>query len=652
MAAAKKLRRRRLILPSQPRSLRRRLLRQAALEGEVPAVAVLLGLLLFLLIVTSVFVALLWNQLQVGWAAVHAAFGVGFLLFLGWGAAMGFALRMWPQPMLRRWNRWLGTGLLLLSLLGLAAALGGEATILGFPLQGTLGLLISGGTGLPEILRSLLPGAVGLALLFPRQAKRALRWTRGLFIATARRLYRAASRWRQQSEAASTAKELPPEAPTAEEATKSTVTMPRPAVPRKSRPPQAGEETDEEEEEPSSQLLETGTQPEQSKLASAPLVEGKVEVGEKLQKLPQKPWRLPSLEPLSVGSASEMDETALQERAASIEAVLAEYGIEAEVIEIRPGPAVTLFGLRPGWSRRYKEIRGKDAKGRPAVRREEVSRTRVKLDRIAALDRDLAMQLEVPSIRIFAPIPGTNLVGIEVPNPTPQTVHLRTILESDAFRRAQTKSKLVVPLGKGTGGEILTADLTKMPHLLIAGATGSGKSVFLNAFIASLLMNTTPSEVRMVLVDPKRVELPLFNHIPHLVAPVISDTNKVVNALGWLLAQMEERLEMLAKVQVRDLASFNRRRPEERMPYLVLVIDELADLMMTAGKRVEPMLCRLAQMGRAPGIHLVVATQRPSVDVVTGLIKANFPTRIAFAVTSQVDSRTILDTSGAEKLLG
>ncbi|MEE9286122.1 MAG: DNA translocase FtsK, partial [Dehalococcoidia bacterium] len=348
-------------------------------------------------------------------------------------------------------------------------------------------------------------------------------------------------------------------------------------------------------------------------------------------------------------------------RARLLEQALSSYGIDATVVEINPGPAVTQFGVEPGWVRRFKEIRVRDAegkpvldeRGKPVMRREEVSRTRVKVDAITNLDKDLAMALAASSIRIEAPVPGKSMVGIEVPNASSEIVSLRSMLESPAFVKLRAKSKLAMALGKGSGGDPLVADLATMPHLLIAGATGSGKSVCINAVLACILMQATPQEVRLLLIDPKRVEMAQFNSVPHLVAPVIVDVEKVVGALKWAIQEMEERYKRFSAVGVRNLQSYNKHRlVMEPLPYLVIAVDELADLMMSAPYDIEQSLTRLAQLGRATGIHLVVATQRPSVDVVTGLIKANFPTRISFAVSSLVDSRTILDSPGAEKLLG
>ncbi len=368
--------------------------------------------------------------------------------------------------------------------------------------------------------------------------------------------------------------------------------------------------------------------------------------------LPKVAWKYPSFKLFDEQPAAEVDTESHLETAEAIQETLQEYGIEVEVTEVRPGPTVTLYGVRPGWDRRYRTVRERNEDGQIVAKRQEVGRTRVKVDAISKLDDDLALQLKAASVRI-EPIQGTNLVGVEVPNATAETVYMRPQMESDAYRTARGKSMLAFPLGKGSGGEPVVADLARMPHLLVAGSTGSGKSVFINSLITSLISRATPDDLRFVMIDPKRVELTIYNGIPHLITPVIVDTQKVVNALQWMMQQMEERLEQLAQQGARDIASYNDKVGEgKRMPYLVLIVDELADLMMTSGKAVETGLVRLAQMGRATGIHLVVATQRPSVNVITGLIKANFPTRISFMVTSLVDSRTILDGAGAEKLLG
>jgi S-DNA-T family DNA segregation ATPase FtsK/SpoIIIE len=364
-------------------------------------------------------------------------------------------------------------------------------------------------------------------------------------------------------------------------------------------------------------------------------------------------WQLPSITILDKPAEVELSRTEIQKRAQLIEEALASYGVEAKVAQINVGPTVTQFGVEPGWDRKYKEIRERDKDGNVKVRQEEVSRTRVKVDRISALASDLALALAASSIRIEAPVPGKSMVGIEVPNTTFGLVNLRSVIESPTFQKTYAKSKLALALGKGAGGETVAADLARMPHLLIAGATGSGKTACLNSTICCLLMHNTPDEVQFIMIDPKRVELVNFNSLPHLVAPVVVDAEKAVLALRWLNQEMDNRYQKFAQAGARNIEGYNKnRQADETMPYTVLVVDELADLMMAAFDEVERTLCRLAQLARATGIHLIVATQRPSVDVVTGLIKANFPTRISFALTSQVDSRTILDSAGAEKLLG
>lgn len=306
-----------------------------------------------------------------------------------------------------------------------------------------------------------------------------------------------------------------------------------------------------------------------------------------------------------------------------IQKTLEKFGIPVEMGETKVGPTVTQYTFRP-------------AEG-------------VKLSRVTTLNNDLSLALAAHPIRIEAPIPGKSLVGVEVPNRAKAVVGLREILEDSAFK--ERKNNLMVALGKDVAGQAWLYDLTRMPHLLVAGATNSGKSVCLNAIIVSLLYQNDPADLRFIMVDPKRVELPTYNGIPHLLTPVITDVNKTINALKWCLNEMERRYDVLNKAGKRNIQSYNQGAGE-KLPYIVFIIDELADFMMTAGKDMEAAIIRLAQMSRAIGIHLILATQRPSVDVITGLIKANVPTRIAFSVASLVDSKTILDSSGAEKLLG
>jgi S-DNA-T family DNA segregation ATPase FtsK/SpoIIIE len=374
--------------------------------------------------------------------------------------------------------------------------------------------------------------------------------------------------------------------------------------------------------------------------------------GEAADQITADGWKLAPIEILDNVPEVEFSQADNTKKAKLIEDALASYGVESKVVQINVGPTVTQFGVEPGWDRKTKEIREKDKNGDIQIKIEEVAKTRVKVDRITSLSNDLSLALAAPSIRIEAPVPGKSIVGIEVPNTIIGTVSLRSVVESNTFQKMQAKAMMTMALGKGAGGESVVGDLTKMPHLLIAGATGSGKTVCIHSIICCLLLHNSPSDVKFIMIDPKRVELTTYNSLPHLATPVIVDTTKALGALRWLAQEMDKRYQIMATARARNIDAYNKDRPNEKLPYIVLVIDELADLMMTAGDEVEHILCRLAQLARATGIHLIVATQRPSVDVVTGLIKANFPSRISFAVTSQVDSRTILDSAGAEKLLG
>ena len=385
------------------------------------------------------------------------------------------------------------------------------------------------------------------------------------------------------------------------------------------------------------------------------------EVVEKISLKDISKWNLPQIAMLTLPPPGSQNPDIDQERTSLlIENTLGDYGIEVTVDEVKPGPVVTMFGLVPGWNRKSKNVRERNAegkaaldeRGKPIITKVE-DKTRVRVDSIVAREKDLALALAAPSLRIEAPIPGASLVGIEVPNPKPAVVTLRTVMETQTFARASNQSKLTLGLGLGTGGEVAAADLAKMPHLLIAGSTGSGKSVCINSVIASIIMQNSPWEVRMLLIDPKRVELTPYNGIPHLIEPVIVEVEKAVLMLKGMIQEMLRRYKVFEEAGVRNIEGYNEKLSlDQKMPLLVVAVDELADLMMSASSDIERSITRLAQLGRATGIHLVVATQRPSVDVVTGLIKANFPSRISFAVASQVDSRTILDSVGAEKLLG
>jgi S-DNA-T family DNA segregation ATPase FtsK/SpoIIIE len=340
----------------------------------------------------------------------------------------------------------------------------------------------------------------------------------------------------------------------------------------------------------------------------------------------EKVWKYPSLNILADSQVGKADRGDIKGNAATIEQTLESFGITARVVEVNLGPAVTQYALEVALG--------------------------TKLSKITALERDLALALAAPTgtIRIEAPIPGRSLVGIELPNRSLEFVPLKKMMESDEMRK--TKSKLAVSLGLDVSGKSVVADLARMPHVLIAGQTGSGKSVCINAMLSTILFRAAPSEVKLIMVDPKRVELTGYNGIPHLLSPVIVDPEKVMSALRWILAEMDRRYKLFAQAGARNIEAYNEMSGFQALPYIILVIDELADIMLFSPVEVEDAVTRIAQMSRATGIHMVLATQRPSVDVLTGLIKANIPCRIAFAVASQVDSRVILDTQGAEKLLG
>ncbi|MEI6511141.1 MAG: DNA translocase FtsK 4TM domain-containing protein [Candidatus Uhrbacteria bacterium] len=378
-----------------------------------------------------------------------------------------------------------------------------------------------------------------------------------------------------------------------------------------------------EEEEDEEAMIEIDEEPEAAPIFTAkPLVEAERAKPEKaltIKRIRKVAIPLDLLE-YRVNNANSGD---LERNIEIISRTFEQFGIPVEMSDTATGPTVTQYTLRP-------------AQG-------------IKLSRIIGLQNDLALALAAHPIRIEAPIPGKSLVGIEVPNQTIATVSLRDLMESKPFKSRSNNT--AIPLGKDVSGATWTASLEKMPHLLVAGSTGSGKSVCLNTIIVSLLYENGPDELKLIMVDPKRVEMKMYEGIPHLLIPPITKAEDAINALKWTVREMERRLDVLAKFGARDITSYNERA-EEKMPKIVVIIDELADLMASSGREVEGTIVRVAQMARAVGIHLIIATQRPSVDVITGVIKANFPARIAFAVASQTDSRTILDCAGAEKLLG
>ncbi len=351
-------------------------------------------------------------------------------------------------------------------------------------------------------------------------------------------------------------------------------------------------------------------------------------------------WRLPRIpDMLNNWERSADSDDLIRKQGRLIQETLALFGVPADFEGAYKGPSVTQYLIKPGYIER--------------TTRGEIQRVKVKVAKIAGLSNDLALALAAPSVRIEAPILGTNYVGVEVPNTEANIVGLKELMESDAFQNM--KGKLRIALGEDVKGQPIVADLARMPHLLIAGATGAGKSVCINSIVTCLLLTHTPDTLRMLMVDPKMVELSVYNGIPHLLSPVVTEVDRAAGVLFWAVKEMERRYQLCSKANCRDLERYNSylvKRNEKPLPFIVVIVDEMADLMMAAPEDVEKHICRLAQMARAVGIHVIIATQRPSVDVITGLIKANFPSRIAFAVSSQIDSRVILDEPGAERLLG
>jgi len=416
----------------------------------------------------------------------------------------------------------------------------------------------------------------------------------------------------------------------------------------------------------SGQSGNSGVEDEMEPLAPNPLQAKQPKIFTRAAKpVVESPWKLPETSILNNPEEVKLhllgdDTTAL---AKIIQETLRSFRVEAEVRpeDISIGPTVIRFGIRPTGKAAMKE----DEKGRLVPVKDAtgsiVYEQRTRVSRIMALQSDLALVLEAKTIRMEAPVPGRPYVGVEIPNKNSRLVTLREVLESKEYQAAKTKSKLSVALGKDVAGAVRTGDLARMPHLLIAGATGAGKSVSINAIIASILTQATPDDVRVLIVDPKMVELNMYNGIPHLLAPVVTEVDRVVGLLKIAISEMEKRYRVFSQMGVRNLDGYRKLRAErllrgdttlKNLPAIVIIIDELADLMMAAPEEVEGLICRLAQLARATGIHLVIATQRPSVDVITGLIKANIPTRISFMVSSAVDSRTIIDMGGAERLLG
>jgi len=389
----------------------------------------------------------------------------------------------------------------------------------------------------------------------------------------------------------------------------------------------------EEDDDISMTIKEVSAEEVEARLKKEPKAkkEKKEEPDGEIVMVDQKPsgnfdWTYPSMDLLNSSRETfALNKAELKDKAALIKDKLEQFGIDVNMHEVHVGPTVVQYTLKP-------------ASG-------------VKLSKITSLKNDLALALAAPAVRIEAPIPGKSLVGVEIPNSSRATVHMREIMESREYKGMGSDLKLA--LGRNVSGNAVVADLGKMPHLLIAGATGSGKSVGMNSFLISMLYNNSPRELKLIMIDPKQVELRPYNGLPHLLTPVITDPEKAATSLRWAVAEMNRRYKVCAESGARNIGEYNKgRKKTDRMPKIVIVIDELADLMMQAQKEVEASICRIAQMARAVGMHLIIATQRPSVDVITGLIKANIPARIAFTVASSIDSRTVLDQVGAEDLLG
>ncbi len=538
-----------------------------------------------------------------GWGGLFVSLGVGALaVLILWSEFRG-------EPRLD-WNDLLGGLLLLVAILGLfSLGVADEAEIPQESGGGVVGYFIAHTLAVDAHLTVfgaffllLISGLIGAMLAFDISLPQAVRPFVALGQAAGRLVQRLSHRPQM------------------------VIRLPREERP--SRPlPEAEEvgEEEEEEEAPAPRIVGRGEQ--RGTISAVTPVAGE--------------WRLPPLDLLEQAGEAEISQAEIRRRARIIESTLASFNVQARVVEVNCGPTVTQFALQPGVG--------------------------VKVSKITSLANDLALALAAPSIRIEAPVPGRPFVGIEIPNTAISLVSLREILESPTFQ--EHRGALKVALGRDVSGQPVVEDLTQMPHLLIAGTTGSGKSVCINAMVVSFLYQHSPDTLRFIMIDPKRVELSIFHDIPHLAFPVVTEINgrragapsgevDALKALYWATQEMERRYRVFSREGFRNITGYNKAARAEvnpnlpPMPFIVIVIDELADLMMVAPEEVETMICRLAQLARATGIHLVLATQRPSVDVVTGLIKANFPSRISFAVSTSIDSRVILDMAGAEQLLG
>ncbi len=536
----------------------------------------------------------LWRVL-LGWGAWTVPFVLGLLGLRFLQAAAG------PPPPWR-WGRWLAGEVAYFSLLALLGVL--RAADLSRALAGYDGGIV--GWALAALLLRYLPDWLVAALLIATVVGMGSGAV-GLWAWMARQIRRALP-----LPSDSTPSPTPPPVPTQEQETAQTSTGSKAATRRKSKGP-------------ASPTIQTTPEKPSAETEQMPL--------------PLRDRNLPPLELLDEETRGQTDQAYIEAMARKIEETLEEFEVPARVVSVRVGPSVIQFGVEPGYIEKTTP--------------EGARRQKVRVAQIVNLRRDLALALAVRRLRVQAPVPGQPYVGIEIPNPKTRLVRLRPLLESPEFHKVN--SPLAIAVGRGVAGEVVAANLATMPHLLVAGTTGSGKSIFLKALLLTLVMNLPPQDLRLILIDPKRVELSHFRGLPHLMGPVETEPKRVLALLQWVVAEMQRRYRLFEKARVRNILTYRRRLTRQGkppLPYLVVVIDELADLMMHAPEQTEFALVRLAQLARATGIHLVVSTQRPSVDVITGLIKANFPARVAFQVASSVDSRVILDQPGAESLLG
>ena len=575
------------------------------------------GITVGLLLVGSMLFALVYLLIPEFHEWLMASLGVGWVVAAGFGLAVLLAMIYRPTALVRGWRWWSALAIVgAIAVGGLTFWQGETGASYAYGMAGRWGYAVTGGHLWLWTIH-LLAGLVLISLLLiPRAVKGywtagrflgMVAWT-GLVFAAIGAKYTAIGLGMASVAVASGTRRLVGMRPVKAPAT------PKPVV----QPAAAREPNQPEPPEPSA-----GPQ--------------------KVSMSRSGGWQLPPVETLAPPEPHQINQAAIADMTEEIKDALSEHGVYVDVEDVKAGPRVIKFGLVPGYMPVKATKDGDTSKQRPS---------RVRVGDIAKRQKDLALALKSPYIRIIeTPEPGEGLVGLEVPNPSPGKVLMRSIVEGPEFTKIVDKGGLAFALGEDAGGQSLALDLAAMPHLLIAGATGSGKSVCINSLVASLLMTRPPDELRMIMVDPKRVELTPFNGIPHLVMPVIVEPDEVQPALRGLITEMTRRYKLMEEMGVRNIAGYNSKA-NEPMSFLVLIVDELADLMMTGGLEVEQQLVRLAQLGRAAGIHMVLATQRPSVKVVTGLLKANVPARVAFAVASQVDSRVILDGGGAESLMG